>query len=375
MPLAPPEVRAAAQQARQLWFEQLQDAIDEMAPKFSEASRKAIKRIKAGNYRRSAVNAAIDDVLKEGDHIMRRYLAEQLSEAAQAADRIDDVYRAYELEGRTTTYEPNTPGIPAAAKGSVALEQTAPLAGKLRKVTDSQLPGEVLARKELSDRHPRLSSSLHRSKMKRENRRAVHRTIREATALDAAGRELVRTVPTIGEGQAIPKALEAAKAAARNLAELANDPQALKDWNKALAKVEKIARTQKDARSAYDEFLQIVKKKGPEGVDSALNRWTDEKQRENAERIVQTESAAANRARESDQIQGNKDIVALIWRLSVGARKGYVRRTKPGKRGKNRGRRCICESMNGERFEKDAIERFPRMGHPRCLCWWERVYR
>ena len=378
---APPEVVARARAMRDLWMDQLEDAIDEMASDMSAVARRSIAMVKEGNYSAAAVRRATDYALSRGDRVMGRYLADQIREGADAADRVDRVYRAWDTAGMGTPSAVVTAaeaagaieGAGVSAQAAVDLEATKPLAGAVVRVPAGMPKG---AAELLPSRQVRLSGKLHRAADMQKIRSGVSAAVREGRALEKTARDLIAGAPKLGAGQSLPQGLERVVKAAKSL-----DPKAFK---RAVAAVEKYAqrivdpatgtRALKDARGGYAEALQILKRGGPEATDKAMERWLDEKQRYNADRIVRTEAAASYRAREGQQIKKNDRIVGLIWRLSKGARKGYVSRTKVPKRGKSAGRRCICEAMADQTFPKEVLEEYPRGGHPHCMCFFERVY-
>jgi hypothetical protein len=374
-------------------MDDLERAISEMDAELAADARRAIAAVKRGNYSPGAVNRALDFLLARGDSTMRRYLAEQIREGVRVADKVERVYRAWRREGAEPGGAPITAaeaagviesGI-APAQASAALEAYAPLSpgrAVIKHAAASEYPKGALDA--LPRRQVKLSGVLHRQANQRQIRASVHAAIRQGKALEGAARELIRDSPKLGSGQALPKALGAVRKAALGIGDLGGDAQR-KAFLRAVQRVERQAmrvvdpatgtRALKDARGGYAEALQILRQKGPAGVDKAMERWMDEKQRSNADRIVRTEAAAANRAREATHIDSTPQIRALIWRMSKGARKGYVARTKIPKKGKMRGHRCICEAMAGEEFPPSAAKEYPRMGHPHCMCWWERVYR
>ncbi|MHC4619977.1 MAG: hypothetical protein ACYTEQ_19705 [Planctomycetota bacterium] len=263
-----------------------------------------------------------------------------------------------------------------------------------------------------SSREIGLSRRLHGSAADntRSTRKAMTRMIREGRDLDSAGRELIRELrrvgpnESLGQRQRLTKALRKMQRAGRRLAELGDGdkPAARREWRKQLDAIRRQAARLADKRGAYAEFIQKLEGTRPrigkvqartltpeqlarkwdaaraKATDKALGRWLDEKQRYNAERIVETETNAAYRAREYEQAQPY--ITHFIWHLNRGARKAYVRRTKPrpirrkGKKGGRKARRCVCESFDGQKFPIEVAKDYPRGGHPWCRCWYEYIY-
>lgn len=265
-----------------------------------------------------------------------------------------------------------------------------------------------------SSREIGLSRRLHGSAADntRSTRKAMTRMIREGRDLDSAGRELIRELrrvgpnESLGQRQRLTKALRKMQRAGRRLAELGDGdkPAARREWRKQLDAIKRQAARLADKRGAYAEFIQKLEGTRPrigkvqartlspeqlarkwdaaraKATDKALDRWLENKQRANSERIVRTETAAAYRSREYEQAAKKDYIVGFYWRLNRGARRQYVRRTKPrpikrkGKKGGRKSRVCICESLANQRFPLEVAKDYPRGGHPNCNCWWEYIY-
>ena len=378
--------RQRIQRIQARWLDALDASMDRMSAEIRDLARRAIAEIRAaGLTDLRAIRQIVNANLRAVDRLLAEYLAEQVAVAQGYADQVEQVYAIREAAGLETPTQVR-PHIEMAAKdasGINAEAAVAKLGAPLRMVGAADrvqtTPAYEAAREILAPRQINLSERLHRVAIHREIRRQVRRSVLVGAQLDETGRELVRYARDLGMGQAdtiqLPKILEKLRFLGREINLIGGgDPQLWRAWKKQLRKVERYAVKLKDSRGMYREALRILDKHGPEAIDQALNRWMGEKQRYYAERIVRTESAAAKRAREGDQIAKNRRIVAVIWRMSRGARRGYVRRTKKRRFGGG-GARCICETLEGQEFPPSAVAEFPRMGHPHCYCWWERVYR
>lgn len=213
----------------------------------------------------------------------------------------------------------------------------------------------------------------------------VGQIIREGVNLDRAGKELVETMRSPRPDLTKPlKRLQRAGRKLRDLSVNSNDPierkLAKKEWNSSFRNIERIARSRVDKRAGYKELLQIIERRGAKGMDQALNRWMSEKQRYNAERIIETESAAAYRQREIQQHE--KRAVGAWWRLNRFGSKtrkqaGRKRGRRTGGRRKKKGvqRGCICDTLSNQFFTMEMIKEYPRMGHPYCRCYWDWKYQ
>ena len=227
---------------------------------------------------------------------------------------------------------------------------------------------------------------------------AVGTAIREASNMNKAGRDIIRTVQQGGNqisvNRRLTKPLMRLKRAGRKLQLLSvnkGDPDALKAATKAFdkefRKIRGIASKLVDSRGGYQEMIQIIEKQGVRGMDKALGRWLDEKQASHAERIAETETAGAYRAREYEQHANKPYIVGFWWRRNPGmvsldnkrrndishARKNR-RRGRNGKR-KTKGRPCrVCPALADLRFPVEYARDYPRGAHPNCRCWYEWIY-
>jgi len=170
-----------------------------------------------------------------------------------------------------------------------------------------------------------------------------------------------------------------------------SDPDALKAATKAFdaefSKIRKVAAKLVDSRGGYQEMLQIIEKQGVQGMDKALSRWLDEKQASHAERIVETETSGAYRAREYEQHANKPYITGFYWRRNpgmasldkkrkkdIGMSRRMRRGGKNGKR-KTKGRPCnVCPSLADNFFPVEYARDYPRGAHPHCRCWYEWVY-
>ncbi|MFH1603552.1 MAG: hypothetical protein ABIH03_06570, partial [Pseudomonadota bacterium] len=245
-----------------------------------------------------------------------------------------------------------------------------------------------------------LSKRLHNSAALNiaDTERAIGTAIREASNLNKAGRDLINVLNQAGTplsaNRKLTKPLQRLRDAGRKLQSLSvnqGDPDALKaataEFDASFRRIKKIAASRVDSRGGYVELRQIIEKRGVDGLDKALDRWLDEKQAYHAERIVETETAAAYRAREIDQHSGKSYITGAYWRRNPGMvsldkrRKKDIaqsRRTlRAGKRGKRKtkGRPCqVCPSLADQWFPVEFLRDYPRGAHPNCRCWFEWTY-
>jgi len=257
---------------------------------------------------------------------------------------------------------------------------------------------------------------------------AVSTAIREASNMNKAGRDIVNLLNSEGSQLSVNRKLTTPlmrlKRAGRKLQLLSvnkADPDALKAateaYNKEFAKIRKIAASRVDARGGYIELVQKVQKgvtrsyrglgvkkkafqeateaqigrwvakRQAELTDKALTRWLDEKQAYHAERISETETAGAYRAREYQQHANKLYIVGFWWRRNPGMlsldRKRQkdifrVRRSRrAGRKAKRRtkGAPCrVCPSLADLRFPVEYARDYPRGAHPHCRCWYEWIY-
>jgi hypothetical protein len=206
----------------------------------------------------------------------------------------------------------------------------------------------------------------------------MKRIISEGKSMDEAGRILIREArkqgANIGAGE-LPKYLQRLKRAGRNLTKLgSDDPDALKEWNRAFEATKKQVARLADTRGGGKELLQMLEGNRVDRLDKALDRWFDEKQRSNAERVVDFNTTSAYNDKELKQAKQSKRIAFFISHLNRPARREYVRRTKKRKKGKLKGRRCVCEGYDGKKFPIEAAEDYPGGWHNRCKCTREYLY-
>jgi hypothetical protein len=381
-------------------------------------ARKAINAIKKSNYKASVIRRETEKISKGNASRIRQVVAEQVRDAATYADRAAEVVKAWKIETRLTGEDvpdqATESDVRKARKGAaydaeamLARESFAPLktpsqvsrALKLYGVTgiskQPPLPSNVT--KSLQRIKPPgavgLSQRLHGADAANDRaiRKGVSRVIREGKSLAAAGKELVRTVKGLGAQQKLPKVLQRLKKAGRKLAleGAGSDPDAIrtarKEWNKAYNAVKRHANRLVDKRGGYTELVQRLKKGKAELTDNALNQWMNQKQRWNAERIVETESSAAYRLREYDQVKSEGVVTHFYWRLNRGSSFARKRRRKrfgapvTGRRGRARKRSnkamrsCVCTELADKKFPIDMAKDYPRGGHPWCRCWFEYV--
>ncbi|MEE9367205.1 MAG: hypothetical protein V3W44_10990 [Dehalococcoidales bacterium] len=277
-----------------------------------------------------------------------------------------------------------------------------------------------------------LSRRLHNSVAlnKELTEKAVGQAIREASSMNKAGRDLVSALNAEGAplavNQKLTKPLTRLKKAARELQKLSvnqGDPDAMKaatkEFDKSYQQIKKITKQRVDARGTYAETAQkldveadvarsmnlpsgkgrpyqILKKSKAEyeratkkqiktwvdeerarRTDSALSRWLDNKQRDHAERITETESAGAYRSREGLQVVNKSYVKGFMWRRNASMlaldtrRKKDIARTKPKRKGGRRGKRktkgapCrICPQLADLYYQKSYYLEYPRGAHP-----------
>jgi hypothetical protein len=415
----PSDVTARMNEIREAQLDALEDAAYRLDEALGKAARVSIARIKAADYKPAVIRREVKWICAHTNSQVRRVVAEQIQDAALYADRAADVMRAWEIRTRLAA-----DGGKVADAISPSQVRRARVASKYgsnaevsrRMVADLRLPkdadqafkefGATAGKKPLDPKFTgdkliqtvraedkkiiksapeiSLSERLHganASNMKDVNR-AIGRVIRETEGYDHAQRVLIREA-RLGGDVSLTKPLERMNEAGKRLARASagGDPEAIriarKKWDKEYRRIEKIASNLKDERGGYRELLQDLKGAKVEKLDSALDKWLSQKQRYNANRIVNTEAAAAHRAREYKQQSKKPYITGAYWRLNAGARRGFVKRIKPTLKSSKKwkeGRRCICEHLAGEFFSMAAIRDYPRMGHPHCQCWWEWSY-
>ena len=159
---------------------------------------------------------------------------------------------------------------------------------------------------------------------------------------------------------------------------------ATKAFDREFRKIRVVASKLVDSRGGYREMIQIIKKQGFRGMDKAMTRWLDEKQAYHAERIAETETAGAYRAREYEQHANKPYITGFWWRRNAGMvsldlkRKKDISRVRRGGRKAKRkvkGRPCqVCPVLADKRFPVSYAREYPRGAHPNCRCWYEWIY-
>ena len=261
--------------------------------------------------------------------------------------------------------------------------------------------------------------------------RSVGIAIREGKNINRAGRDLIRHLNSDGTQLSVKrkltKPLQRLRRASRRLQRLSlntSDPDALKaatkEFNKEFAKIKKITASRVDARGGFLELQQTltpnresfralkVKKRDfvratekqidawvtqeqTRRMDKALTRWLDEKQAFHSERIIETETSGAYRAREYQQHANKPYVVGFWWRRNPGMssldkkRKKDIRRVrrkarlfggrKTNAKRKTKGAPCrICPSLADRRFPVEYAREWPRGAHPMCRCWYEWIY-
>jgi hypothetical protein len=279
-----------------------------------------------------------------------------------------------------------------------------------------------------------LSERLHGSAARnvKETEKAVSTAIREASNMNKAGRDLVSALNSEGTplavNQRLTKPLRRLRQAARKLQALSVNQgddvalkEATKEFQKSFKEIQKITAQRVDARAGYLELQQkldvkeqlrlqakAAKKAGrdPQAfrilkvrkaeyeaatkkqidkwvakeqarrTDAALDRWLSEKQRYNAERITETETSGAYRAREAAQHANKPYITGFWWRRSAGAvlptrikkRVKVTRRSGRGAKGrvkKKRPQPCrVCPVLADTFMPVEYAKEYPRGAHP-----------
>lgn len=268
---------------------------------------------------------------------------------------------------------------------------------------------------------------------------AVNTAIREASNINKAGRDLTNALVSEGSELSVNRKLTEPllrlRRSSRKLQLLSvnkADPDALKlatkQFNRDFAEIKRITASRVDARGQWLELQQqldvqkavtaaqkrergqafrVLKVRKAEyeaatkkqitqwtaeesarRTDAALDRWLDNKQSYHAERIVETETAGAYRAREYEQHANKPYIVGFWWRRNPGMLSLDKRRIKDIKRvrrnktsnGRNakrkvKGAPCrTCPALADLRFPVEYARDYPRGAHPSCRCWYEWIY-
>lgn len=425
---------ARMEELRGLHLDALDETLDDLDDELRRSARVAIRKIKKSGYQRSVVLLETNRVTRLANDATAQHVAESIRDAAFMADRSIELIRAWEFAGRIKELPVDAEGKPLLvtdsqlararafssqglvvdAEAAFAREKRARLrtaaeqreayrkygarSGYRPRYTPKTEGVEILtadrkAGQIKSSREIGLSRRLHGAAADntRTTRRAISRSLREADNMNKAGRDLVRAmrkpgVSELGQNQALTKPLRRLQSAGRRLTALGASGdatarrEARREFNAAFARIKREAQKRIDRRGGYAELIQIVEKRGVVGVNRALSRWLDEKQRFNAERITETETQAAYRAREYEQVSKLRYVTHFIWHLNRASRRKYVRRTKPrpirrkGKKGGKKTRRCVCETYDGQKFPIEVAKDYPRGGHPFCRCWYEYIF-
>jgi hypothetical protein len=364
----------------------MQAAVAELIPSLQSGMDEALARIQASGYSPKVTRAEMLALAKRHSSATERAVLEQVSSAVSAADHYDSVLTNH--VSKSALYRA---GIEAGAQGArVSVARTIVSNSPAPPASTATAPQKLANAniKKVSENHP-LSSRLHASAIQHEReivQHAVH-AVSEHRAMGDAGKRLIAQVENkgvdLGGGQNVPKLLQNLADKARGLAVEAG-PAAQREMALAIQRAEKYtAGLAENSRTytAWREAIDRIQKQGAKGVDEALNRWGVEKQRYNAERILQTETMAAYRSEQYLRDKEKPYVVGYIWRMNKGARKRFVKRVaptrsfpmpgQPKKSGKHG--RCICELLDGKRLGRDAPAEYPRGGHPHCCCWFEPV--
>jgi hypothetical protein len=214
--------------------------------------------------------------------------------------------------------------------------------------------------------------------------------MREAQSLDFASRELVSNWPRmvsptslgtgpIGYQGEFPKILRTLRDHIHNIGQLTGD-----ELKPELEKIQRYMLRLKQGgrvRQAYAELCHDLaeEKSGP----AAIEKWAHQKQRYQAERILETEQHAAFRSRQVEQGERKPWIIGYKWHMNSGRHRKWLY-TKPGRHRKSaesrknpklKGKHCICEVMDGEVVSVEEYkERWIAGGHPHCCCYFEEVF-
>lgn len=387
-------------------------AVDACDDEIASEARSAIANIKASNYNPRVISSQLKKLAKGTESTLRQSVADQIFWAAHYQTRQEYVYKQFAIEGRAESMgELVTSGdvsralarVDVATSAMIAREKNAPLVqtrsreevarllktdiATVKEKLPSTYAGDRLAKRLTEDgalkvsREVSLSTRIHKGvdRATRETRTALNAAIRESQNFDMAGRELIRISKMSGAeiGKVdLTKRLQRLKQSGNRLLSMGDDAS-LKDFKRQVRNLEKYAGGLADDRGRYIELLQDIRKRGPAGLDNALEKWTAQTQRYNAERILRTEAQSAFRMREYESIKNTAWITAVIWRRNTGARKSQRKQIikKAARAGVKAAasRPCICDRMADKKYSKEMMEMYPRMGHPHCSCYWESV--
>lgn len=211
--------------------------------------------------------------------------------------------------------------------------------------------------------------------------RVVLRSIRESERASSAARELQRLVKleghAVGAGSKRPKLIDDLLEAGEALQHNAQDPEVWAQWEKAQRRIKRYTTTlapRGTVQTAYLEVLQDVQSDSFRAKDirKAVDKWSYQKQRYQAERIIKTEQATAHRIEQMEKQKGQSWIVGYRWQMAAQLHATKMR--KRGGRKKLGGKRCICEVMDQTVMSPEVAREYPQGGHPHCLCTFVPVY-
>jgi hypothetical protein len=435
MAYIPPETQRLINEVRQVNWDALDDAIDKLGGKISARAKLAMQKIRKSGFSASVIRKETKKLTTYANNRTYMAVGEQIEAAALYAQRAADVIRAWEIAGKLTE-DPNR--WEKTHAGALKRAQRPGVAGvdaeaTLARIRLSELRTPAQARKAMNEfgstvkRHTYkgpattgtkvmdrlrkarlvrkspeigLSERLHGAAAQniRDTNRAVNTAIREAKSMDKAGRDLISAIRKGGDdlavNQRLTKPLQKLRRSARELQLLSinkGDEDALKAatqaFDKDFAAIRKVLGKRVDSRSGYRELVQIIDRQGAKGTEKALNRWLDEKQRYQSERILETETNGAYRAREYEQHANKPYITGFWWRRSAAmiqidrARKKDIFRVRRSRRAgrktkrKKKGQPCrVCPQLADQFFPVEYAREFPRGAHPHCRCWYEWVY-
>lgn len=430
----PSSERRRLQLVREAWLDAIDEAVERIDRNMARDVKRLVRDIRKGGYSQRAITQAISRFMRGQERRLAITVAEQILQAAHFQQRQADLLNRWMLARRLQERPQDEDGLSrtvtesmaktAQRGGSVAAERAlmreviAPLSfriqnepGYARKIFTHEwkyrhklgphgIPdryrGDKLAKKFLETgrlKRPQevgLSKRLHRSIINAEGeaRAAISRMIRESTNIDTAGRDLIRMVRAggaeVGGLQETTKLIKRLEKAGKELA-LRGGAKAQREWDATVKQLKKYAGRLQDYRGKYVELLQDITAPGGKRIkqlDKAIETWSHQTQRYNAERILRTEAHTSFRARDAEYVEKAPYIVALIWRRNRSARAAQKRRRvaklrRAGLRrtkARTKHRHCICDDLAGRRFSTEAIRSYPRMGHPHCTCWWEKIY-
>lgn len=430
-----PEAQAVRiRQVQDTFWSALDDSLDELDASVAKRFRKSMAKIRASGFNEAVIRRETKAILRHTNDVTTQLLAGQVQAAAEYAQRAADVTRAWQIAGRlkegvshlnvsASAYaRANRPGVagidaqaavarikfarlrtPRAANAAFArygarvqlADYNGPMTSGMRVLKKLRAMGLVKRSQEIG-----LSARLHGSLAynTKLTEKAIGTAIREAHGLNKAARDLVNVSKQAGEPLSVKAKLtgplKRLQQAGRNLQHLSinqGDPDAIKEataeFNRKFETVKRAAGKLVDSRGGYKEFIQIAEKQGVDGMDKALSRWLDEKQASHAERIIETETAAAYRAREYAQHVGKPYVVGFWWRRNPGMASLDKRRRKDalrvrrslraGRKAKRKvaGAPCrVCPELADKRFPVEYAREFPRGAHPNCRCWYEWIY-